>query len=133
MLFIQGLESWGLLVLRVFLGIIFLYHAFPKLSMPYKMAKGIGWSSFAIVILGLFELIGSLFLILGIYAEIGALFVGLVMIGALYHKIFKWNIAFYAMDKTGWEFDFILLGAVVAVFFLGAGAISLDALFGIWP
>ena len=133
MLLFEGLESYGLLVLRVFLGIVFLYHGFPKLMMPGKMASGMGWSSGSVILLGLVEFLSSLALILGFYAEIGALLLGIVMLGALWHKMFKWNVSFFAMDKTGWEFDFILLGASIAVLFLGAGAISLDALFGLWP
>ena len=42
MLLFEGLESYGLLVLRVFLGIIFIYHGIPKLKMPEAMAKGMG-------------------------------------------------------------------------------------------
>ncbi len=133
MLVFNGLDSWGLLVLRVFLGIIFIYHGLPKLSMPASMAKGMGWSSGSVVLLGLVELLSGLALILGFYAEIGALLVGIVMLGALFHKMFKWNIPFSAMEKTGWEFDFILLGAAIAVLFLGAGSISLDAVIGLWP
>ena len=133
MLLFEGLDLWGLLVLRVFLGIVFVYHGMPKLMMSEKMAKGMGWSNGSVVLLGLVELLSGLALILGFYAEIGALLVGIIMLGALWHKMFKWNIPFFAMDKTGWEFDFILLGAAVAILFLGAGAISLDALFGLWP
>ena len=133
MLIFQGFESWGLLVLRVFLGMIFIYHGLPKLMMPGKMAKGMGWSSASVAVLGLFEFLASLALILGFYAEIGAIVIGLVMLGALWHKMFKWNVSFFAMDKTGWEFDFMLLGASIAVLLLGAGGISLDSFFGLWP
>jgi len=133
MLFFEGLESYGLLVLRVFLGIIFIYHAAPKLRMSEAMAKGAGFSSGSVFFLGLVEFLSGLALILGFYAEIGALLVGIVMLGALYYKIFKWKVSFFAMDKTGWEFDLILLGAAVAVFLLGAGNLSLDAMLGVWP
>ncbi len=132
MLLINGLESWGLLVLRVFLGFIFFYHSVPKLISSGKMAKGMGWSSSSIFLLGFVEFLSSLALIFGFYAEIGALLVGFIMLGAIYYKVFKWKIPFSAMDKIGWEFDLILLGASVAVLFLGAGAISLDFMFGLW-
>ena len=131
MLLVEGLDSWGLLVLRVFLGIIFIYHGMPKLMMSGKMAKGMGWSSGSVVLLGLVELLSGLALVLGFYTEIASLLVAIVMLGALFHKMFKWNIPFSAMDKMGWEFDFILLGAAIAVLFLGAGSISLDAMFGL--
>ena len=68
------------------------------------MAKGMGWSSSSVFLLGFVELIAGLGLILGFYAEIGALLVGLIM-----------------------------LGAAISIIFLGAGEISLDFLFGLWP
>ena len=133
MLLTTGLESWGLFVLRVFLGLIFLYHSVPKLIASGKMAKGMGWSSSSVFLLGFIEFISSLALIFGFYAEIGALLVGLIMLGAIYYKGFKWKIPFSAMNKMGWEFDFILLGVAVSIIFLGAGEISLDFMFGLWP
>ena len=133
MLLFQGLESWGLLVLRVFLGIIFVYHGMPKLMMSGKMSKGMGWSSGSVFFLGLVELLSGIALILGFYAEIGALLVGLVMLGAIYHKIFVWHVPFSSMDKMGWEFDLILLGAAIALLFIGAGLYSLDYMLGIFP
>ena len=105
MLFFNGLEQWGLLTLRISLGVIFAYHAIPKLKMPGAMAKGIGWLSGFVIILGLVEFFSSLAVILGVYTEVGAFFLGVVMLGALYYKIFKWKIPFYVMDKTGWEFN----------------------------
>ena len=133
MLFFNGLEQWGLLTLRISLGVIFAYHAIPKLKMPGAMAKGIGWLSGFVIILGLVEFFSSLAVILGVYTEVGAFFLCVVMLGALYYKIFKWKIPFYVMDKTGWEFDLILLGASITLLFTGAGTISLDALIGVWP
>ena len=133
MLLFQGLESWGLLVLRVFLGAIFIYHGLPKLSMPASMAKGMGKSTGFVAVLGFFEFVAGLALILGFYVEIAAIVTSIVMLGALYHKMFKWKTPFFAMDKTGWEFDFALLGMAVAVLFLGSGSISLDSLFGLFP
>ncbi len=130
MLLFEGLESYGLLVLRVFLGIIFIYHGIPKLKMPEAMAKGMGKSTGFVVLLGLAELLAGLALALGFYAEIGALITGLIMLGALYYKIFAWKVSFFAMDKMGWEFDLMLLGASVAVLLLGAGNISLSSLLG---
>ena len=133
MLLLEGLDSWGLLILRVFLGIIFVYHGMPKLMMSGKMAKGMGWSSGSVVLLGLVEFLSGLALVLGLYAEIGALLVGIIMLGALWHKMFKWKMPFFAMDKTGWEFDLILLGAAISILFLGAGSFSLDSMMGLWP
>jgi len=133
MLLFNGLESYGLLVLRIFLGIVFIYHAMPKLKSPGGMAKSMKWSKGTVVLLGLVEILAALALILGFYAEIGALAVAVVMLGAIYHKLFTWKIPFSGSNTTGWEFDTMLLVSAVVILLLGAGAISLDAMTGIWP
>ena len=126
-LFLSGLEDVGLLILRVVLGLIFIYHSIPKLKAPSLMAKGIGKSKGFVSLLGLVEFVAGLFLILGFLTQVGALLIVIVMLGALYYKLVKWNIPFAAHDKLGWEFDIILLAAAVALIFLGDGAISIDA------
>ena len=126
-LFLNGLENVGLLVLRVVLGAIFIYHSIPKLKAPSLMAKGIGKSKSFVSLLGITEFVAGLFLILGFLTRVGALLIVIVMLGALYYKLVKWKVPFSSMDKLGWEFDIILLAAAVALIFLGDGAISIDA------
>lgn len=122
------LESWadygnyGFAILRLSLAAIFLYHAFPKLKMPGMMAQGMGWPSSAVVVLGLVESLGALSVLLGIYARIGAIALAVVMLGAIYHKMMKWNVPFSAQDKTGWEFDLILFASAVLIATVGPGA-----------
>ena len=117
----------GLLVLRVALGAIFIYHSIPKLKAPAQMAKGMGQSKNFISLLGVIEFVAGLFLILGFLTRVGALLIVIVMLGALYYKLFKWHVPFAAHDKLGWEFDLILLAAAIALILLGDGSISIDA------
>ncbi len=53
----------------------------------------------------------------------GAVLLIIVMLGAIYHKMFKWNTPFSALDKMGWEFDLVLLAANLAILLSGGGAI----------
>lgn len=133
MLLFDGLGAWGVLVLRIFVGVIFIYHGFPKIRMPHFLAGAMGKSKAFVFLLGLGEFFSGILLILGLYTEIAALFIALVMLGAWWHKQFKWKIPFSDMSKMGWEFDLVLLGAAVALLLIGAGGISLDYMFGIWP
>lgn len=128
-----GLENWGIFVLRIAIGIIFLYHSIPKLTKSSMLAKAIGKPTAFIVILGLAELIASFLVILGLYTQIGAIILSIVMLGAIYHKVFVWKIPFAAQDKTGFEFDLILLATALALLVLGAGTFSLDAIMGLYP
>jgi len=115
----------GLFLLRLGLAIIFLYHGGMKLKAPGMMAKGLGWQSWQVSLLGLVEVIGALSVLVGVYAPYGGLALALVMIGALYFKMVKWKIPFFGMDKMGWEFDLILLVVSLAVFLGNVGAYAL--------
>lgn len=115
----------GLLLLRLAIAAIFIYHALPKLKNSKAMAQGIGMSSGMVMGLGVVEFVSSLGLIFGIYTQLAALLLAFVMVGAIYFKTQKWHVPFFAMDKTGWEFDFILLAANIAVLLAGGGSIGL--------
>ena len=114
----------GLFILRLGLAVIFLYHAYPKLTKAKDMAKMMGWKSEQILLLGVVELVGALSVLFGIYVQVGALLLSLVMLGAIWYKIMKWKVPFSAMDKMGWEFDLILLAGSLLVFLTGAGAFA---------
>jgi len=75
------------------------------------------------------EPIGALAMAVGFLTQWAALGFIIIMLGAINFKINKWKSPFSAQDKTGWEFDFIILAANTAILLLGAGALSLDKLF----
>jgi uncharacterized membrane protein YphA (DoxX/SURF4 family) len=106
----------GLFFLRLAVGLIFIYHAVPKLQDPKRMAGGLGWSQGQVFGLGIIEFMCSVAILAGVSAKVAAFVLMLVMVGAIYHKIKKWNIPFMAHDKTGWEFDFLLLAATLTIY-----------------
>lgn len=105
----------GSLVLRLAVAIIFIYHAFPKLKNAKGMAAMVGMPSAMVLMLGLVELIVSIGLVFGYYTRFAALVLAIVMVGAIGMKIMKWHVPFAGTDKTGWEFDLILLAANIAI------------------
>lgn len=113
-------------VLRLALAAIFIYHALPKLKSAEQMGQAMGWSAGNVLVLGLVEFVSSLGMISGLYIQVAALMLALVMIGAIYFKIAKWNAPFSAMDKMGWEFDLILLAASIFILVNGGGAIGVQ-------
>ena len=122
----MALEDYALLTLRVIVGLIFLVHGFPKLT---KSSKVMLFNNKQFTLgLGFFETFSGLFMLFGLLTQVAALILGLIMMGAIYNKIVKWNIPFTAYDKLGWEFDLILLASNVVLFLLGAGMFAIDAL-----
>lgn len=114
------------LILRLVIAVIFIYHALPKLKNATGMSQMMGMPSGMIFMLGLVEIIASLAVILGFYIQIAALLLAIVMVGAIYFKAMKWRVPFAAMDKTGWEFDLILLAVSIFILVNGGGAIGLQ-------
>lgn len=119
-------EDVGLLIVRLALGIIFIYHALPKLKNPKAMAQMMGISNMAAMpfVLGLVELLAGVALILGVYAQLAALLIAIIMVGAIFMKINAWKVPFAAQDKTGWEFDLVLLAAALLILFSGSGTLA---------
>lgn len=118
-------SDWGLVFLRVAVAAIFLYHAWPKLKNPGPMAQAMGISAMMPRMLGFVETVGALFVLTGLYFQVGAILLSIVMIGALKMKMRKWHVPFMASDKTGWEFDFLILAANITFLLGGPGGISL--------
>ena len=125
----------GLLLLRVAVGALFIYHGWPKISGGKQMAQGMGkpsWGSF-LTFIGVAETLGGLALIGGFLTQLAAIGLGIIMIGALYLKIAVWHAPFYEPGKGGWEIDMVLLAAAACFVLSGAGGISVDGMLGWWP
>lgn len=116
----------ALLLMRLVIAAIFIYHALPKLKNASGMSQMMGMPSGMIFMLGLVESVSSLGMIFGVYIQIAAFLMAMVMVGAIYFKMVKWHVPFGAMDKTGWEFDLILLAANVFILVNGGGAIGIQ-------
>lgn len=114
----------GLFLLRLGVAIVFLVHGFPKLLKAKEMSLGMGMPSVMIFLLGVIEVVSALGLATGFYTQLSAILLAFVMFGALGMKAMKWGVPFAARDKTGWEFDFILLVSSLAIFLTGGGRIG---------
>lgn len=115
----------GLLILRLAVAAIFIYHSVPKLKNAKNMAPMLGAPAVMVLLLGAVEMLSSLGLVFGVYTRLSALLLAIVMVGAIYFKTVKWRIPFAAMDKTGWEFDLILLAASIVLLANGGGTIGM--------
>ncbi len=125
-LLIQGLQDYGLLVLRVTLGFALIVHGYPKVGsrrnaiMDVMRTRGIPGPVTSLV--GYFQFIAGILLIFGAGTQIVALLVAIEAIGAvnMYSRIMGKSYAY------GYERDIAYFAIGLALFFVGAGAISLD-------
>ena len=99
----------ALLLLRLMVGIIFFTSGWNHLKDPEARSKSIGMSKGFTIILGLGELAGSLGVIFGVLTQIAALVLILVMLGAIFKKIFAWHIGFWGEKGFGWHYELMLI------------------------
>lgn len=90
------------------------------------MSQAMGMPAAMIVMLGGVEFLSSVAIIFGVYVQVAAFLLAMVMVGAIYFKKAKWRVPFAASDKTGWEFDLILLAANIFMFINGGGAAGIQ-------
>lgn len=75
---------------------------------------------------------GAVLLILGLGTRIlAAGFASDMLVAILVAKRGFMKVSFMAQQATGWEFDFALLAASLALLFTGAGSIALDPVVGL--
>ena len=128
MRFLDSLRPVGLLALRIALGVIFLYHGYPKLA---HLRGGAQMQSFFVehglpgyflYIAGVIETFGGGLLLLGLFTRPAAILLGLEMCVA----IWKVHSAHGYLAVHDYEFPLTLAMACFALATVGAGLISLD-------
>ena len=125
-----GMESYGATVLRVFLGIIYIMHAYlaafvfgPSGMVAYQASKGIPFPEIGTWFLILAHGLGGICLVLGILVRVAAVVNIPVMAGAIYFVHLKQG--FFMGKDGGYEFTLLVLGATIAQALLGAGTFTL--------
>lgn len=128
--------EWGLLLLRVVIGLLFAGHAMQKLSGwfgGYGLAGtggffesiGIKPGRTMALLAGLAELIGGLLFVLGLFTPLAAALIVLTMVMAII-KVHGKNGLW--ITQNGYEFNLVLIAIAVAVALTGPGDISIDSL-----
>jgi putative oxidoreductase len=125
--------EWGLLALRIAVGVIFIVHGWPKITGARGMAAAMGGGEAKPVMVGMFtiqglvEAVGGVLLILGVLTQLVAVAFAIIMIGAIVLKNTQWKTGFMSQQTTGWEFDLVLLAANILLFLTGPGELAIQS------
>lgn len=118
---LHDITHWGI---RAAIGAIFIVHSLKKFD-P-------GWQEWLVSIgippemqlpIALAELIGGIFLIAGVLTRVSASILAVILLGAIFH--IKWESGFF-VSQGGWEWDLIMLAAVLTIIVAGPGRISIS-------
>ncbi len=123
-------SDWGILILRVVLGLILVVHGWPKIKDIKGTAAWIGQifkpGIFWATVVALTEFVGGLFLIFGFFTQVVAFFVAIEFV-VIILKVKKGKPL-----VDGYELDLLVLAAALLLLTLGSGGISLDNYWGVF-
>ncbi|MBI2542049.1 DoxX family protein [Candidatus Woesearchaeota archaeon] len=130
----NSLSRWTLALLRIVLGIIFMYHGYLKLfvagALPgtaqFFASVGIPIANVSAVIVAFAEFFGGLFLIFGVITKWTTLVLIFQMLVAFFMVHLKNGLL---VSNGGYEFVLLILVALFVVLVNGAGALSFGKLF----
>jgi putative oxidoreductase len=124
------------LVIRVWMGTNMMIHGYPKLKNMKQTAEEtkqtLGIPIRATYTATILEFFGGLFLIIGLIVPIVGLFFAIFMIANVVMKKRKMNAAYIAPGKASYEIDITYLILSIILIVLGAGALSVDSVIGLW-
>ncbi|HUJ31221.1 MAG TPA: DoxX family protein [Candidatus Acidoferrum sp.] len=123
---IEKLKPLALLALRIALGVIFIFHGYPKLTHAQQWTQNFGHMGFPgyfAYIAGVLEVFGGAVLILGLFTRIAALLFAVEMAVALVkvHGLLSDPAA-----VQHYELPLVLFAASFVLATVGAGMISID-------
>jgi putative oxidoreductase len=111
----------ALLLLRLLVGAVFFASGLSHVRDAEGRAASIGMSPGFTRCLGLAELAGALGVAFGVLTQLAALGLILVMLGAIYKKIFVWHTGFWGEKSSGWHYDLLFVAANLVIMTTGGG------------
>jgi putative oxidoreductase len=111
-LLFPGLLRYGdeaLLLLRLMVAAVFFTSGLSHVRDPAGRGRSIGQGPRLTFLIGCAEIAGSLGVALGVLTQAAAIGLILVMLGAIWKKIFVWKTGFWGEKSPGWHYDLMLV------------------------
>ena len=120
---LHDITHWGI---SASIGAIFIIHSLKKFDPSWQeWLMSIGLPPEMQLPIALAELIGGILLIIGVLTRVTGSVFAIILLGAIFH--IRWENGFF-VSKGGWEWDLVMLAAVLAIIATGPGRISLSHL-----
>lgn len=118
---LHDITHWGI---RASIGAIFLLHSLKKFDPSWQeFLVEVGMPPELQLPIALAEFIGGILLIIGVLTRVTGYIFAAILLGAIFH--IKWENGFF-VSQGGWEWDLVMLAAVLAIIVAGPGRISIS-------
>ena len=120
---LHDITHWGI---SASIGAIFIVHSLKKFDPSWQeWLMSIGIPPEMQLPIALAEFIGGILLIVGVLTRVTGGIFAIILLGAIFH--IRWENGFF-VSKGGWEWDLVMLAAVLAIIVVGPGRISVSHL-----
>ena len=110
--------------IRASIGAIFIVHSLKKFDPSWQeWLLSMGLPPELQIPIALAELVGGILLIIGVLTRIAGSVFAVILLGAIFH--IRWENGFF-ISKGGWEWDLVMLAAVLAIIVVGPGRASIS-------
>jgi putative oxidoreductase len=117
---LHDITHWGI---RAALGSIFLVHSLKKFDPSWQdWLVQIGLPPEMQLPIALAEFIGGIMLLIGVLTRITASIFSIIVLGAIFH--IRWENGFF-VSEGGWEWDLVMLAALLSIIVAGPGRVSI--------
>ena len=117
---LHDITHWGI---RAALGSIFLVHSLKKFDPSWQdWLVQIGLPPEMQLPIALAEFIGGIMLLIGVLTRITASIFSIIVLGAIFH--IRWENGFF-ISEGGWEWDLVMLAALLSIIVAGPGRVSI--------
>ncbi len=118
---LHDITHWGI---SASIGIIFIIHSLKKFDPSWQESLiNMGLPPELQMPIALAEFIGGILLVIGVLTRITGAVFSVILLGAIFHV--RWENGFF-VSKGGWEWDLVMLAAVLAVIVVGPGRVSVS-------
>jgi putative oxidoreductase len=120
---LHDITHWGI---SASIGVIFIVHSLKKFDPSWQeWLISIGIPPELQLPIALTEFIGGILLVVGVLTRITSSIFAVILLGAIFY--IRWENGFF-ISKGGWEWDLVMLSAVLAIIVAGPGRISISYL-----
>ena len=120
---LHDITHWGI---SASIGVIFIIHSLKKFDPSWQeWLMSIGMPPEMQLPIALAEFIGGILLIIGVLTRVTGSVFAVILLGAIFH--IRWENGFF-VSQGGWEWDLVMLAAVLAIIVAGPGRISIPHL-----